>query len=157
MATDSRFSPIKRRKSSSSPTIRILAVVCDPFIVNHAIQVRNLRGRGDSPLLRTGALRNIWESSSEVRDTDRRILPERFHQTQMLPPGHVLAGTPEFRCYETATNMPTLEIASGLELCGRDRTRLQAFTVSSVCPLLHSGFSAPDEKTTDVLEEPGQL
>jgi len=37
--------------------------------------------------------------------------------------------------------MPTLQIVSGLELCGKDRTRLHAFTDSSVCPLLHSAFS----------------
>lgn len=42
--------------------------------------------------------------------------------------------------------MPTFEMASGLDLCGKARTLLQAFTDNSVCPLLHSGFSTCEEK-----------
>ncbi len=46
-----------------------------------------------------------------------------------------------------ATNVPTIEIVSGLDLCGKYRTRLQASNYSSVYHLLHVGLSTPEEKT----------
>ena len=49
--------------------------------------------------------------------------------------------------------MPTLEIVSGFDLCGKDRTRLQAFTDSSACLLLHSEFSAPSDLTLSYLTQ----
>jgi len=45
-----------------------------------------------------------------------------------------------------ATNVPTLEIVSGLDLCGKYRTRLQAFNDSSVVHLLHFELSALRKK-----------
>ena len=49
--------------------------------------------------------------------------------------------------------MPSIEMFSGLDLCGKDRTRLQAFNDSSVCSLLHFGLSAPEEKTQTYIEK----
>ncbi len=59
-------------------------------------------------------------------------------------------GTPESLGQEMATNVPTLEIVSDLDLCDNYRTRLQAFNDSSVVHLLHFGLSAPEERTAEI-------